>query len=54
MWAMASISPGWGSIPFLIAHGPPRPNEQLVALLLDVYAEDGADWDETGWGGNHG
>ena len=53
MWAMASISTGWGSIPFLSEHGP-RPNEQLVALLLDVYADDRADWDKIGWGVNHG
>ena len=33
---------------------PPRPNEQLVALLLDVYADDRADWDEIGWGVNYG
>lgn len=28
----------------------PRPNEQLVALLLDAYADDGANWDAIGWG----
>jgi hypothetical protein len=30
------------------------PNEQLVALLLDVHADNGADWDEIGWGANDG
>jgi SAM-dependent methyltransferase len=28
----------------------PRPNEQLVTLLLDAYADDGANWDAIGWG----
>ena len=28
----------------------PRPNEQLVDLLLDAYADDGANWDAIGWG----
>jgi hypothetical protein len=32
----------------------PGLNEQFVALLLDVYADDGADWDEIGWGVNYG
>lgn len=27
-----------------------RPNEQLVALLLNAYADDGANWDAIGWG----
>ncbi len=28
----------------------PRPHEHLVALLLDAYADDGANWDAIGWG----
>jgi ubiquinone/menaquinone biosynthesis C-methylase UbiE len=27
-----------------------RPNEQLVSLLLDAYADEGANWDAIGWG----
>ena len=27
----------------------PRPNEHLVALLLDAYADDSANWDAIGW-----
>ena len=28
----------------------PRLNEQLVAVLLDAYADDGSNWDAIGWG----
>ncbi len=28
----------------------PRPNEQLVALLLEAYVDEGANWDAVGWG----
>jgi cytochrome c-type biogenesis protein CcmH/NrfG len=28
----------------------PLPNEQLVALLLDAYADERTNWDAIGWG----
>jgi SAM-dependent methyltransferase len=31
----------------------PRPNEQLVQLLLEAYGDEGANWDAVGWGAAH-
>lgn len=31
----------------------PRPNEQVIALLLEGYADQSANWDALGWGAAH-
>ncbi|WP_170921088.1 methyltransferase domain-containing protein [Enhydrobacter aerosaccus] len=53
-----SLSPGFGAAragldAILERARTPRPNEHLIALLLEGYADEGANWDALGWGAAH-
>jgi SAM-dependent methyltransferase len=53
-----SLSPGFaaaraGLDAVLERARTPRPSEALVRLLLEAYADEGANWDAIGWGAAH-